>query len=273
MLERARQWAVRCAHEAQMWRHNSFVTLTYDAEQVPRLSDGRLTLRPGDFVRFMKRLRKLRYERWLLEHQDPGEVYLGIRFLQAGEYGALGRPHHHALLFNCDFEDRVRFRETKSGSLIFRSAELERLWPFGFCSVGEVTFESAGYVARYTLKKAGAVDREARQDRGGREAGPVGEYLTMSRRPGIGALWYEKFKGDVFPLDEVVTRGGKVVKPPRFYLERLEKEDPRGWDAVRAGRLASAEEVMSSGEGDGYRLYAKQENVRRRIKDFLKREV
>ena len=29
-LERSRQWAMRCVHEAQLHRDNSFITLTYD---------------------------------------------------------------------------------------------------------------------------------------------------------------------------------------------------------------------------------------------------
>ena len=34
-LERSRQWAVRCMHEASMHMFNSFVTLTYDDDHLP----------------------------------------------------------------------------------------------------------------------------------------------------------------------------------------------------------------------------------------------
>lgn len=34
-LERARQWAVRCMHEASCWSDNCFVTLTYSPETLP----------------------------------------------------------------------------------------------------------------------------------------------------------------------------------------------------------------------------------------------
>jgi len=72
-----------------------------------------------------------------------------------------------------------------------------------------VTFESAGYVARYGLKKVYG-------DEGRRHYGDkVPEYLTMSRRPGLGRAWIEKFKVDVFPSGEMVVRG-VVTKPPRF---------------------------------------------------------
>ena len=35
-LERSRQWATRCIHEASLWSHNCFLTLTFD--------DGHLSL-------------------------------------------------------------------------------------------------------------------------------------------------------------------------------------------------------------------------------------
>ena len=75
-LERSRQWAIRCVHEAQMHRSNCFITLTYSPDFLP--DPPSLNLR--DFQLFMKRLRK-RF----------GD---GIRFFHCGEYGEqCGRPH------------------------------------------------------------------------------------------------------------------------------------------------------------------------------------
>lgn len=51
-LEKARQWAVRCMHEASLYDKNCFVTLTYDEDYCPE------SLIPEHFVLFMKRLRK-----------------------------------------------------------------------------------------------------------------------------------------------------------------------------------------------------------------------
>ena len=80
-LERSRQWAIRCMHEAQLHERNSFVTLTYKGD-VP--DEG---LRYRDFQLFMKRLRKY----------ASGQQ---IRFYMCGEYGdEKGRPHFHACLF------------------------------------------------------------------------------------------------------------------------------------------------------------------------------
>ena len=113
-LERSRQWAMRCMHEAQMYDRNCFVTLTYDDEHLP--PNGSLNKR--DFQLFMKRLRK-RYGS-------------GIRYYQCGEYGELlGRPHHHAILFNFDFDDKVLW-SVRDGVRLYRSASLEQLWPHGY---------------------------------------------------------------------------------------------------------------------------------------------
>lgn len=220
-LERARQWAVRCMHEAQMHRQNCFVTLTYNDGQLSRSSiDGEssvATLRPRDFVLFMKKLR------W--------KYGAGIRFFQCGEYGEkLQRPHHHALLFNHDFTDKQRMPGTDGDrNPIYTSRELDDLWGFGFASIGNVTFQSAGYVARYALKKVRGPAAAAHY--GGRQP----EYLTMSRRPGIGATWIDKYHGEVYPADEVISNGHQA-KPPRYYDDRIDKKNERMLKEVRIKR-------------------------------------
>jgi len=227
-LERARQWAVRCMHEASLYPENVFVTLTYK-----RVPEGG-SLRPRDFVLFMKRLRKSRAG--------------GIRFLQSGEYGALGRPHHHALLFNCCFPDSVFFGESSSGEEMFVSEELERLWGKGFCTASDVTFQSAGYVARYTIKKVAEETLQGRRP----------EYMTMSRREGIGSGWIRKYESDVYPRDEVIV-SGKACKPPRFYD-----------DKVGFKRVVAEHDYKEQSSG---RLIAKRVCCERKVSDFLKRDL
>lgn len=249
-LERSREWAVRCVHEAQLWKSNCFVTLTYNDEHLPRLADGLPTLRKEDFVLFMKRLRK---------------VKPGVRFLQAGEYGKLGRPHHHAILFNCDFEDKEFLNERRIGR-IFRSAELESLWPIGYSSVALFAFESAAYVARYTLKKVYGDDAAAFY------RGRVPEYMTMSRRPGIGAGWFKKYMGDVFPADRVVVYRNLfpvLGKPPRYYDELYRRVNPEGFAEMKRRRI----KAIDVGEMDDRRGNVREQLIERRIEDFLKKEL
>lgn len=218
-LEYSRQWAVRCMHESKLYESSVFATLTYD--EVPEGG----SLRPRDFVLFMKRLRH--------EHD-------GVRFFQCGEYGEqLQRPHHHVLLFNCWFDDR-RYLKSKADVELYTSAELDRLWSHGQCTLGAVTFESAAYCARYTMKKVYG-------DNDGHYRGRLPEYCTMSRRPGIGAGFLDKFRRDVYPSDEVVVRGVKC-RPPRFYDSKLGEVAPSVLEKVkRERRMMQVREIAKLG--------------------------
>lgn len=211
-LERSRQWAIRCMHEASLHDENSFITLTYSPEQLP---EGE-TLVLSDMQKFIKRLRK--------SYSDKK-----IRYFACGEYGDnFKRPHYHVLLFGFRFDDEEVL--CKGSYELRRSDELERLWPFGFCSIGDVTFESAAYVARYCLKKI--TGEKADEHYQGRQP----EFTTMSRRPGIGRDWLQKFESDVYPSDEVVVRGKHVCRPPRYYDQVLEKEEPAAYREIKAAR-------------------------------------
>lgn len=226
-LERSRQWALRCVHESKLHVHNAFVTLTYS--EVP--AGG--SLRPKDFVDFMKRLR----------HVRPG-----VRFFQAGEYGEqLSRPHHHAILFNCRFPDR-KFLRMEGANRLDESRELERLWGHGFVTVGEATFESAAYVARYVVKKVTGPGADEHYQ------GRHPEYCTMSRRPGIGRGFLERFGSDVYPSDECIVRG-KPCKPPRYYDKVLEKDSPRVYRGVKRERRKEAAE---NPDNSGSRLVTRE---------------
>jgi len=226
-LERSRQWAVRCVHEASLYDNNCFITLTYDNAHLPKSG----SLEMEEFQKFMKRLRK-RF----------GE---GIRFFHCGEYGEkFGRPHYHACLFNFDFEDKVLWQQ-RNGTNLYISESLSELWPFGFSTIGDVTFESAAYVARYIMKKvtgAAATEHYLKLGNYGEilaERRP--EYITMSRRPGIGKPWLDKYKADVYPHDFVVMDGRKM-KPPKYYDCRFEIDDPEGFAKIKAARTQKGEQ-------------------------------
>lgn len=219
-LERSRQWAVRISHEASLYSRNCFITLTYNDEFLP--SDN--SLHYDDFQKFMKRLR------FSYSGIDEVNDARPIRFYMCGEYGEnFGRPHFHACLFNFDFQDKTLWKKTPSGSLIYRSKQLEELWPYGYSSVGDVTFQSAAYVARYIMKKITGSGSDSHYENGfDPETGEVlfrtPEFNKMSLKPGIGAGWYDKFSSDVYPHDFVVVNG-KKCNPPRYYDKLLERSD------------------------------------------------
>jgi hypothetical protein len=151
-LERSRQWALRCMHEAKMHPENCFITLTYNDLHLP---DDR-SLNYEHFQLFMKRLRKMIRDEDIRAAGDGVPFFRKVRFYMCGEYGEkLGRPHFHACIFGYNFPDRKFWQKTSSKSSLDRSAILESLWPYGYSSVGNVTFESAAYVARYIMKKVG----------------------------------------------------------------------------------------------------------------------
>jgi hypothetical protein len=203
-------------HEASLYMDNCFITLTYNDEHLPA---GK-TLVKADFQKFMKRLRK--------------QFGKGIRYFHCGEYGDVnGRPHYHACIFNFDFPDR-RLYKLNNGFRIDTSEILDQLWSddrgiIGLSTVGDVTFQSAAYVARYVMKKI--TGDKAAEHYGNR----LPEYCTMSRRPGIGRVWYDKFKEDVYPSDGVVVNG-KEVRPPRFYDNSFEIDSPEEFARIRAVR-------------------------------------
>lgn len=223
-LERSRQWAVRCMHERQLHAENVFVTLTY--EDVPEGN----TLVKRDLQLFMKRLRK--------------KYGAGVRFYACGEYGdTTYRPHYHAILFNHWFDDRKFFKRGKrDGEVIFTSAKLDDIWGLGQCTLGDVTFDSAAYVARYVVKKITGPDAwQAYQwvDASGVIHDRVPEFTNMSRRPGIGSGWFAKFGNHSYAHDSVVMNGVEM-RPPRFYDTRYELLDSDRLSMLKLARRRKA---------------------------------
>lgn len=209
LSDKAQQWAMRCVHESQMHARNCFITLTYSNETVPQ--DYSLKLR--DWQLFMKRLRK---------HAGTNN----IRFFACGEYGEkLLRPHYHALIFNYDFNDKKLYRTNKNGDRLYKSETLNKIWgKSSINEVGNVTYKSARYCAGYIIKK----QLNRGDDQKYYRLSPVDghlyevakEFAVMSRRPGIGTTWFEKFQADAFPSDFLIVEGRRV-KPPLFYLNKL----------------------------------------------------
>lgn len=147
-----------------MYDQNCFVTLTYNNENLP--ADG--SLDKSHLQKFFKRLRKK----------------TRFRYFACGEYGevcrtcgkssplckcarfikSIGRPHYHVCIFGYQFPDLElihhdpkrlydRFRKGHDHTL-FTSGILSDTWGKGFVTVGDLTFESAAYVARYVTKSS-----------------------------------------------------------------------------------------------------------------------
>ena len=222
-LERSRQWAIRCHHESLQHENNCFITLTYNDENLPYNQ----SLNKKHFQLFMKRLRK--------------KFGNNIRFFHCGEYGdQFNRPHYHACLFNFDFTDKVLFK-VKNGNEIYSSQTLEKIWGKGFCTVTDLTFDTAAYAARYITKKVTgelAPDHYTKIDDYGEITELTPEYNTMSRRPGIGKTYYDKWTSDIYPSDYVIING-KKCKPPKYYDSQHEICEPDELKKIKTNRKNS----------------------------------
>lgn len=184
-LDYAKQWAIRCVLEASMYEDNCFLTLTFDDEHLPD------KVSKNDLTNFIKRLRNF-----------AGDQKL--KFFACGEYGSLThRPHYHVIIFNFNFKDLKFLKMTDAGEYIYTSKTLEKLWPYGMSSVGEVSINSCSYVARYCSKQTNKKD---------------GEFIHMSRRPGIARLWFDEHP-DIYKSDSIVGNFGKshIVSIPRYF--------------------------------------------------------
>lgn len=214
-LESARQTAVRCVHEASLHKKNVFITLTYDEAHV---GDGRLHYR--DFQLFMKRLREEIRCSSVSEDREKNRISVFC----AGEYGEKRkRPHWHALIFNWSPDDLVKKYTSDRGDQVYSSEILTRIWGKGICEIGSVTFESAGYCARYASKKL------VHGKDGEHEFNPISRRSVAS---GIGRRWIEKNWRDVFTHGYLIFKNKeKYIQCgiPRYYEKWLKMYQPLGW--------------------------------------------
>lgn len=286
-LEKAGQWAARCIHESQLYDDNCFLTLTYAPEHLPadksvdkkELSDFIRKLRrseeyPGTYPVFDDAMRLQYYRQpWHLKYTEVKtcKVCKPIRFFGCGEYGEkLGRPHYHLILFNHDFPDKELLRgqslqwtknHFKKGNIhaLYKSETLEKLWGKGFCTIGDVSFDSAGYVARYVMKKITGDLSDNHYE------GRTPEFALMSRMPGIGLPWLQKYFTDVYPKDYFTINGSRR-RPPRYYDDYLAKTNPDLYEQIKAKR----KEAIT--EEDSKRMYERNKH-RKLITKPLIREL
>lgn len=206
-LDYARQWAIRCVHEAQMHEKNCFITLTY--------SDSCLKSPKLDYTDFQKFMKKLR-----LTQNEP------IGMFVTGEYGERNkRPHWHAILFNWSPTDLTYRRTTDNGDKIYSSKTLDRIWgnndsESAPTEIGDVTFQSAGYCARYAAKKLVHGKDEDH------EFHPISK---KSSKHAIGKKWLEKYWPDVFLHGRTILADGTETSIPRYYEKWFKENHPEHW--------------------------------------------
>lgn len=246
-LERSRQWAVRCIHELKSHDASAFLTLTYSPEYLPEGG----TLVKKHVQDFFKRYRK-RYGK--------------LRYFYCGEYGDNGlRPHYHAIIFGHDFSDKKLWR--RGSNPLYVSESLNSLWPYGFSSIGDVTFESCAYVARYITKKVTGVG--AAEHYGDR----LPEFIDMSRRPGIASDFAKRYGDEVLAHDSVVVRGIEM-RPPRYYekiYDTWPSDSKRQLEVNKVNRIKYAKQLRSCRDQSPERNWTREEVVKLNLKKRLLR--
>lgn len=244
-MDYSKMWMARMVEEATKYQNNAFLTLTYNNEHLPWKHT--IDKDTGEYIEsnplvkehVVKFIKRLRYH---YDKRYPGQK---IRFYACGEYGSKGgRPHYHMAIYNYDatcWGDIKLQGNNHNGDALWTSKKLEEIWGKGFVTIGELTPQSAAYIARYMLKKQKGKEKKYYYEKNGL----IQEYTTMSRMNGIGLDWYEEHKEEIWLRDCVYIpqRNSKPlkIKVPRYYDKQLEKEDEEKLKQIKEARKRSAE--------------------------------
>lgn len=301
-LASSREWALRIMLEAQAYEHNYFLTLTYNDDNLPLIDE--FDTLTGELVPDVPTLDKSAlsgYIKRLRDHVKREYGVDGVRFFGCGEYGELyGRPHYHVCLMNMpDLSDDLVFFKREGDINLYRSSFLESSWldktyrlPLGFSTVGELTWDSAAYTARYIMKKqlgkssakAFLAEREALDLPGSVIKQP--EFVLMSRRPGIARQYYVDHSDELYDHDTIVAKfGDRVyqVKPPRYFdtlydnvysdLDHARRMQQLRIDRAKAGTLSLRSKLESTDLTRAQDLNAAQGRVLRRERRSHRRSL
>lgn len=245
-IEKSKMWGARIMHEAKMHDENAFVTLTYDDDHIPENG----TLVKEHTQLFWKLLRQK------LEPQK-------IRYYLCGEYGdETYRPHYHAILFGYwPKQEHLKKRpDSRSGHSLWEDTFLRDIWGKGYVVVADVNFDTAQYVSGYVTKKiTGPMANDHYKGR-------LPEFSTMSRKPGIGSTYYEKFKSDLINHDNIIVNGHECTVP-RYYNEKTKKEDAELYKNIQAKRRQNIRELSDEQLTANYTI--RKQNLNRFKKGVL----
>lgn len=254
-IRKRKDMSTRLSNEASVYRDSCFITLTYNEDNLPYTNfrpmletkkadlgdpnelvqnkpivrgkdvstwnqELQPTLLPRDITLFLKRLRM-----HLARHCDG----LKVRYFVVGEYGSkTSRPHYHLIVFGWMPKD-VKVHQVCKGYTVFRSATLEKLWPFGFSTIGTVNAGVAKYCARYVTKKLGDLCTPKQLSCATRC--PV--FTRQStRNGGMGAPFFDRWCQHILRVGYVTYRSGTRItkaKIPRTYISRARKYHLPEW--------------------------------------------
>lgn len=240
-IKHRRLWTHRIMLEQLCHSESCFVTLTYKPELLPPGG----TLVKSHYKNFLKNLRK---------RLAP----IKIRYFFAGEYGEESqRPHYHAALFGIG----------PSYSKI-----IDRAWGKGFTYTGDLTADSAQYIAGYCTKKV--LKKFELGDR-------LPEFSQPSLKPGLGALAVNKItdfltsdvganyllsNGDV-PF--ILNHGSKTFPLGRYLRMKIRQEygfenvnAQEGWKEKVKEEMRALREEVTGGSPVLTKIYSTESIIR-----------
>lgn len=250
-LERSRDKAVQLSleklnpeyKEDECW----FITLTYEDEYLPIHSTvdtetgevfSGVSLELKDIQNWIKKLRD----------NNPEKT---IRYMCAREYGSQTyRPHYHIIVFGLPLDRELfcQIGNNANGDPLWTTPQLDNIqsnicWTVrrplgdrkapiyraGNVIVGEVTFQSIAYVARYTMKKA---NKDYNADFWYKSQGMDLEAISQSQD--LGKWYYDIHKHEIYETDKVPILGKNenFSRPPRSFDRLYKKEFPVEYEKV-----------------------------------------
>lgn len=181
LQRRRKSWQFRLMQELKYSWSAFFITLTYNEHSI-------VDLNKRDIQLFMKKLRN--YENKVRSKDIENRK---IKYYITGEYGSLGRPHYHGLVFSISKETRLN---------------LDKIWNNGFVKVGTVNEASIMYVLKYMMDESNKFK-------------PL-----ISKGIGIDYLRKNEERLDRNP-SKIVYSAGKANALPRYYVDKVYTEDQK----------------------------------------------
>lgn len=213
----ASSWANRMELELQYHENAWFITLTYDEEHVPlravwseetgEIYTENYSLKYEDMQNFWKKLRRhIEYHK-----KNCGQ----LMYFQCGEYGGkTHRPHYHAIVYDLPIkQEELKIYKKKNGAVYYNVDWITKLWGLGYVVIAPAEWKAMAYTARYTTKKV--YGKEGKEFYN--ELGILPEKCNMSKRPAIGARYFEEHSKEIYENDKIQLKNGKMCKPPRYF--------------------------------------------------------
>lgn len=194
------EWTARLCKEAEEWKFQYFITLTYDDKHLKYFdNNGVVHIRDVNnpqFKHILKRDVQLFLKRFRFKTRFEMKYYICC---ESGE--DTGRTHWHAIFYLNDKIDDLVFYSNN----LYTSKILSSTWQNGqvLCS-SDVNEHSIKYTIGYTLKK-------------------LGESKIQLMSKGLGLKFLEDKKEDIKFSNGFYLNNGFMVNPPSYFIRKLKE--------------------------------------------------